>query len=143
VEEKVIHSSLFRNIAVQAGFRDTEWKKLVTVWSSISAVVLLAAVFTTIDSYHPDEHWQTIEFANYKLDHHDISKMAWEFPAKMRPWLQPAIYFLIAKASYTVGIQNSFVIAAFFRLFSAFFAWIMLTSMMFCSYHLFNDKSQR
>jgi hypothetical protein len=36
----MISSSLSHNIAAQSGFRDTEWKKSVIFWASISAVVL-------------------------------------------------------------------------------------------------------
>jgi GPI mannosyltransferase 3 len=41
--------------------------------------------------FHPDEHWQILEFAWYKLGHEPASILPWEFPAQIRPGLQPWI----------------------------------------------------
>ena len=42
---------------------------------------------------HPDEHYQILEFAKYKLGEVKASELPWEFPNKMRPAVQPWIAY--------------------------------------------------
>lgn len=85
---------------------------------------------------HPDEHFQLIEFANYKLGHTPLSNLAWEFDAQMRPGIQPFIAFIIIKVSSFVGIDNPNYVAFVLRLLSACLAF-------FVSLHLFKSISQK
>lgn len=39
--------------------------------------------------FNPDEHWQILEFAWWRLGHAPTSSLPWEFAARMRPALQP------------------------------------------------------
>ncbi|MDR3355642.1 MAG: hypothetical protein LBO04_00430 [Spirochaetaceae bacterium] len=56
--------------------------------------------------YHPYEYFQAIEFANYKLGSTDKSELAWEFNARMRPWLQPSIYYVLIKTFKFLGVND-------------------------------------
>lgn len=123
--------------------RDKQWKKFVLHWSIILAVILGVTAFFSRGYNHLDEHFQTIEFANYKAGAIDASKLPWEFSARMRPWLQPACYYVIMNIANAAGVKDPFTVAAILRYVSAFFAWFMLTSMMLCAYHFFDDTSRR
>ena len=67
-----------------------------------------------------DEHFQILEFAKYKLgelEEKEISKLAWEFPAKMRPALQPFIAYGIIKLARFFSLSDEMAVL-FLRLFS-------------------------
>ena len=75
----------------------------------------------------PDEHWQILEFAWYKLGHEPASVLPWEFAAHARaglqPWLAAGLVALMQKA----GLFSPFVAAFLLRLASALLGlWVSL-----------------
>jgi GPI mannosyltransferase 3 len=58
------------------------------------AAVVLAAWFS-VGFNHPDEHFQVLEFANYKLFHTPAADLPWEFQNQCRSALQPAMAYCI------------------------------------------------
>ncbi|MDR2477930.1 MAG: hypothetical protein LBD48_01305 [Treponema sp.] len=128
---------------LNAGLDDKSWVVFVRTYSIVLALILAVTAFLSLGYYHPDEHFQTIEFASYKLGKTAASDLAWEFGQRIRPWLQPACYVVIAKTAALLGIADLFILALIFRLFSAFFAWLSISAMMFCAYRLFHEQSQR
>jgi GPI mannosyltransferase 3 len=45
--------------------------------------------------FHPDEHFQILEFASYKLGTTPVEFLPWEYRFGMRPWLLPSIAFAV------------------------------------------------
>jgi phosphatidylinositol glycan class B len=70
--------------------------------------------------HHPDEHFQVIELANYKLGRSPAADLPWEYEAQIRPGLQPALACTIIKTAELTGIQNPFIQAFLMRLLSGF-----------------------
>ncbi|GHS93423.1 hypothetical protein FACS1894139_05440 [Planctomycetales bacterium] len=130
-------------IAINAGWRDVAWRRFVARWSLIAAIILGGTACLSLGWYFPDEYWQTIEFANCKLGGTPVEAMPWEFPAQMRPWLQPALYFAIAKTAGAVGFTDPFNLTLFFRLSSALCGWLAVTALMFGAYRLYPAVSPR
>jgi len=81
-------------------------------------VYAITAVFS-IGHNHPDEYHQVLGFAAYKLGALEASKLPWEYPAHMRPALQPAIIVLLVRFGRAIGLDDPFAIATLSRLFSA------------------------
>src|SRR5436190_3820598 len=77
------------------------------LWWLIAALHL-AAAFLSKGYHHPDEYFQILEFARHKLLDTSGDELAWEFGARIRPWLQPAIYAGIIRALGAIGIDNPF-----------------------------------
>jgi phosphatidylinositol glycan class B len=69
-----------------------------------------------------DEHYQIVEFANYKLGKATLNDLAWEFNARVRPGLQPALCFLIFKLSFWLGITDAYKLAFILRAIGAIFS---------------------
>lgn len=82
----------------------------------VGAVLCFIAAWCTIGYHHPDEHFQIWEFANYKLGHIPASDLPWEFPAQMRPGLQPFLAYNLVLAARALGIDNPFVQVFLMRL---------------------------
>ena len=62
----------------------------------LAGVTILTAWFSNT-FYFPDEHYQVLEFMGLKLGITPAAELPWEFEARIRPWLQPLLYFLIAR----------------------------------------------
>ncbi len=87
----------------------------------LAGVTLVTAIFSDL-FYFPDEHFQILEFMGYKLGVTPATDLPWEFGARIRPWLQPLIYFLIAKPLLLLGVSDRFVIVFILRLLTGLFS---------------------
>ena len=92
---------------------------------------------------HPDEHFQIVEFANFKLGQSPASDLPWEYNTKIRSTIQPIIFLGIIKISHFIGIYNPFYISFFCRLMVAIWAWYItyLLSLLLLKYFT-NEKSK-
>lgn len=86
-------------------------------------VTLIATVVTAWFSYgcfHIDEYFQVIELTRSKLAPLPTAitadELTWEAASRMRPWLQPFLYWLIAKSLAALGMEQLFSFAFAFRL---------------------------
>jgi len=79
---------------------------------------LLAAIFST-GFHHYDEHFQLLEFANYKLGNISQHQLPWEFHQQMRPGFQVFIAYLAHQFWGLFGVNSPFFLAFFLRLLSA------------------------
>lgn len=66
--------------------------------------------------FHNDEYFQVIELTRAKLGDVDPRLLPWEHAQRMRPWLQPFLYWLVARALGVVGVRDVFQLAFAFRL---------------------------
>ena len=84
-----------------------------------AAVVLFIACWNSVGFHQGDEHFQIMEFANYKLGFLEKENLTWEFGEQMRPAFQPAIAFATYKFFSLFGEVNPHWMAFTLRLFSA------------------------
>ena len=88
------------------------------LWRSLAllaAVTVITACFSDL-YYFPDEHYQILEFMSLKLDFTAPSELPWEYAAHIRPWMQPFLYYLIAKPLLLAGIKDMFFVTFLLRL---------------------------
>jgi hypothetical protein len=76
---------------------------------------VIAAVFNE-GFFHFDEHYQIIEFASAKFGITDPKDLAWEYGARLRPWLLPAAFYMLLKLGAFLGLINPFTQVFLFRL---------------------------
>lgn len=82
--------------------------KIITLFAIF--VYAIAAVFSE-GYYHPDEHFQILEFAAYKLGHVDEFQLPWEFNEAIRSSFMPWIAFMIMKI-----VANPYTVTLILRL---------------------------
>ncbi|HET8733149.1 MAG TPA: hypothetical protein VFM45_05180 [Anaeromyxobacteraceae bacterium] len=101
-------------------------------WTVLAAgLALTLAAATTSDSvFQVDEHFQVVEFASHKLGITPAEALAWEFPARIRPWLQPGAYALIARGLRAVGLESPFAAVRAFRIASGIAAWTAIAVLL-------------
>ncbi len=61
-------------------------------------LVLLVTAVTSENPFHPDEHFQIVEFASFKMGLTPQAYLPWEYGAGLRPWLLPLVAFLCMKS---------------------------------------------
>lgn len=88
-------------------------------------ILSVTAIFSSGYDF-ADEHFQILEFANYKLGNTTATTLPWEFEAQMRPALQPFIAYVIIKFMNMLSLSNPFLIAGILRLISVIIAMIAI-----------------
>lgn len=92
------------------------------IWMTGIAFHVLAAWFS-VGYFHPDEHFQLLEYASYKLGNTPASNLPWEFHAQMRPSLQVFIAYVVAGV---FQFLDPFTTAFILRLLSAALALLTI-----------------
>jgi len=100
---------------------------------------IICAWFST-GYHHPDEHFQILEFFNYKLNAIPTTDLSWEFSEKIRPTFQPALVYWLAKLLYPSGIYNPFTLTLILRLLSGITSWFI--TCLLCTLLLNDLKSE-
>lgn len=90
--------------------------KLKYIYTAFALYVITA--YFSVGHNSPDEYYQILEFAAYKLGLGDPRFLMWEYHSQIRGSLQPWIVVIIYKALTRVAITNPFVIAFVIRLLS-------------------------
>lgn len=83
---------------------------------------LITALFSE-GFYHGDEHFQIIEFAQYKLGNTAAMNLPWEFHAQIRPTLQPIIAMSIFYVCDVFSVIDPYSKSFALRLITAAFAF--------------------
>ncbi len=85
----------------------------------LAAALHLLSALCSSGFLQADEHFQLLEFAEWKLGRDPAADLPWEFPRRMRPSLQPTIACGFILAAGAVGVSDPFVIASALRVTSA------------------------
>jgi hypothetical protein len=103
---------LLRSLRERAGLEDRGWATTVGALLLVRLALDLLAALTTPGFLHPDEHFQTVELAALKLGWSNPDAAPWELARRIRPWLQPGLYVLVARA---FAISEPFTLIAVLR----------------------------
>lgn len=79
-------------------------------------VLLVVTLVTSWFSYaffHIDEYFQVLELTRAKLAPDEVASFAWEHAARLRPWLQPFLYWLLARVLH---VREIFALGLLFRI---------------------------
>ncbi len=111
---------------MRASVLRSRWTFLSDTWGIRGAWLFTAAVVATHAAaawfnagfLSADEHYQIIEFAQYKLGRQSVAALAWEFGERMRPALQPWLAAVAIRLHHAAGVMSPFLIAFSLRLLS-------------------------
>ena len=106
---------------------ESRWKFLTSTWGAGGARLFAAAVLAShavaawfnAGYLSADEHYQIVEFAQYKLGRQSASMLTWEFHERMRSALQPWLAALAIRLHDAIGLTSPFTIAFSLRLLSS------------------------
>ena len=103
-------------------------------------LIFVITAFFSEGFHHPDEHFQILEFCNYKLGNSPSADLPWEFKAQSRQTLPVFVAFVIIKSLYLLKVINPFTIAFILRLLTALSAWFIIRKL--CIALLDNFKTE-
>jgi len=90
--------------------------------------------------YHPDEHYQLIEFSEFKSGNNKPADLAWEFNEKIRPGLQPFIFYLLTNLLDMLSLTNPYTVMLVVRLITAFIALFVIRAFIEATSMYVNPK---
>ena len=91
---------------------DSTWLR----WMLLPALVLmLASAWWCTGFIQADEHFQVLEFASARLGLSRLSDLPWEYAARARSWLLPAIAAALRSGMIAIGHDDPFVCAFLLR----------------------------
>lgn len=90
-------------------------------------IIYLSTAVHSSGFYHPDEHFQLIEFAGLKAGWNTGADLTWEYDALIRPALQPFIALVSFDILDKLHVEDPFIKALFLRELTALLAMIVIT----------------
>nr|WP_262987375.1 hypothetical protein [Pedobacter suwonensis] len=78
-------------------------------------MIYLFVAYNSSGYNNADEHFQIVEFANYKMGRTPESDLAWEFNAKIRSGIQPAVCYILMRLASWFGCNDPYAFAFFLR----------------------------
>ncbi len=91
-------------------------------------IVYAVAAWCSAGYHHPDEHFQILELANYKLGGTPAADLPWEFRERIRPGLQPGLAYTVISGLRALGVDNPFHQAFTLRWMSGWLMWLVFVS---------------
>src|SRR5512137_2962889 len=116
---------------------------LLRTLDAVGFALTVAAACLSDSVFQVDEHFQVVEFAGYKLGVTPPGELAWEFPARIRPWLQPGAYVLLARALRALGVESPFAVVRGYRIASGLLSWVALALLLLAVRHWFPSPRWR
>jgi GPI mannosyltransferase 3 len=108
-----------------------------------SAFLFVVYAIFSVGYLHGDEYFQTVEFASSKRGITNPADLPWEYPAKMRSWLQPAFYVVVGEAAEALGIRRPMAQLLVFRLITGLVAWSALWTLIIAGRRWIDGEEQR
>lgn len=105
---------------------DQRFNSKQSLYLFLSALLFLICAIFSKGYHHFDEHFQLLEFANWKMGKTDISELPWEFHEQMRPSLQVGFVYLLHQSLHFLGVNSPFFIAFVLRLSSSILSFSLL-----------------
>ncbi len=84
----------------------------------IAVIVYLITAFFSLGHLHPDEYYQILEFAAYKLNLNSPHGLTWEFYDQIRPAFQSWVVVYLYKLIALISEPNPFFVTFLTRAFS-------------------------
>jgi GPI mannosyltransferase 3 len=135
---------LRENVRINSGWgNDPEWRRLVIRWSAVSFFLIAVAAWFSYGFFQWDEYYQVTEFVSHKLGKTPAAELPWEYQTRIRPWMQPGLYYLAARAAMLVGVKNPFTLAFIFRAITGLCGWVAIVSMMLSARVFFAESAMR
>ncbi|MDB5029389.1 hypothetical protein [Mucilaginibacter sp.] len=91
----------------------------------LGLLVQLIAAWFSLGYNQCDEHFQVLEFCNYKLGLSPATDLPWEFAAHCRSALQPFVAYIISKALLILNLYNPFWVSFIMRLIMGIATWLL------------------
>ncbi len=98
---------------------------------ALGFIIQLATALTAHGFFHPDQHFQIIEFSSLQLHKESYAPQIWEYSSKIRPSLQVYIFSGYAMLCNSIGLTDPFNQLTLLRTGQSIIFWLVLNGMAF------------
>ena len=95
-----------------------------------SLAFTVAAAVCSDSVFQIDEYFQIVELASFKLGRTPTEALPWEYAARIRPWLQPGAFVLLARGLDELGVKHPFVQLRLFHVVSGLLSWAAMAALV-------------
>jgi phosphatidylinositol glycan class B len=110
---------------------------------AIAFALYMTAAWRSAIYLHPDEYYQIVEFASYKMHITQPDQMAWEFGEKIRPSFQPLMCYCFLKGFNSIHITDHYTQLHMLRVLSALLSLFSITLFCLTGLPLISDRYRR
>jgi phosphatidylinositol glycan class B len=104
--------------------------RVLRVTLALCLAFTVAAAIASDSVFQVDEYFQVAGFASLKLGLTPAAALPWEHAERIRPWLQPGSYALLARGLGAVGVTDPFTLLRAWRVVSGLLAWGALAALL-------------
>jgi phosphatidylinositol glycan class B len=97
-------------------FTDERRGRFVRAHLAVLFAVTCVTAWFSYGYFHPDEYFQTLQYARSKLGDVPTFFLPWEYAQQMRPWMLPGAYWVVGRVLRALGSSDVFVFAFACRL---------------------------
>ncbi len=106
-------------------------QKRIRFWMAVGLVLNICCSIFSVGYHHPDEHFQVLEFCNYKMGGTPATQLPMEFAMQCRAAMLPFIAYCFGKLFYALHIYNHFILVMVLRLAMGLANWLISYKMYF------------
>ena len=101
----------------------------------LGLLVQIIFCITSVGYFHPDQHFQIIEFSSYQLNKPNAATAVWEFSSNIRPTIQVYIFSVFRLCCDFLKINNAFHQLTILRLLQGLLFWVVfnLLAIYYCN----------
>ncbi|HEY4109156.1 hypothetical protein [Puia sp.] len=103
-----------------------------------SLLVQLILCLTAVGIYHPDQHFQIIEFSSWQLHRPSAAPRVWEFAAHLRPTIQVYLFSGYSSFCGALGLHDPYLQLGLLRLLFGLALFVLYNSI--CLYYFQRDR---
>lgn len=94
----------------------------------LGVVVQIITSITAVGFFHPDQHYQIIEFSSYQLNLPNATNHIWELKAHIRSTLQVYIFTCFTVSCNFLGITDAFTQTTILRVITGIVLWFLFNT---------------
>src|SRR5258706_12050154 len=103
-----------------------------------SLLIQILFCITAVGFYHPDQHFQIVEFSSYQLCEQSGVAGIWELSSKIRPTLQVYVFSAFIKGCRLINIRDAYLQLTVLRIIFGIIAFVVFN--LVCLYYFKNQR---
>lgn len=107
----------------------------------LGLVVQLFTSYTAVGYYHPDQHFQIIEFSGHQLNVENGTNYIWELKAQIRSTIQVYLFSGFILICNALHITDAFTQTTILRILTGFTLWLLFNAMALITAKKLDKKS--
>ncbi|MFY8128462.1 MAG: hypothetical protein ACOVMM_08780 [Chitinophagaceae bacterium] len=106
----------------------TQQKNTIKLMLCVGVIIQLITSYTAVGYYHPDQHFQIIEFSGHQLGVPNGTNYIWELKAQIRSTVQVYMFSGFSSICNLLSITDPFVKTTILRIITGILLWLLFNT---------------